>query len=522
MYSLLQTRLARLPEEAPAGVLATSLKGIEKESLRVDREGHIAQTPHPPALGSALTHPLITTDYSEALVELITPPFSELRDTLSLLRDLHAFVYANIGDELLWATSMPCRVSTDESVPIARYGSSNRGMMRHIYRRGLGWRYGRVMQTIAGVHFNYSFPQPFWTALAAINGATDSGRGFVSDAYFGLIRNFQRYGWLLSYLFGASPAICRSFLAGRDPAGLDAMDRGTLFKPYATSLRMSDIGYKNKTQASLAIRYDNLDVYVDSLGRAITTPHADYAAMGTEVDGEWRQLNSNILQIENEFYSIIRPKQPAMSGERPTLALCRRGVQYVEVRVLDVAAFDPMGVNEEQLHVAEALLLFCLLNPSPPVSADERRRNDANQSAVAANGRDPDLKLVIDEREQSVREWAAEILEQMQACAVLLDQGGNGVFAAALAEQQAVVADPSQLPSERMLAELRDKDESFYAFALRMSETHKRAFLAEPPAPARVAELQRLARESLAEQTVIEAEPQEPFADYLAHYFADA
>ena len=243
MYGLLRSRLAKLAGSAPQGVLSKALKGIEKESLRVDRNGYIAQTPHPAALGAALTHDAITTDYSEALLELITPPFEDLRATLAHLRDLHGFVYANIGDELLWATSMPCRVSGDESVPIARYGSSNRGMMRHIYRRGLGWRYGRVMQTIAGVHFNYSYPQAFWEALAAADGNGAADCDYVSAAYFSLIRNFQRFGWLVSYLFGASPAICSSFLAGRASAGLDDFDQGTLFKPWATSLRMSDIGY---------------------------------------------------------------------------------------------------------------------------------------------------------------------------------------------------------------------------------------------------------------------------------------
>ena len=519
MYRQLQSRLRKLSDTAPRGVLAEALKGLEKESLRVDQDGNIAQTPHPRALGSALTHGSITTDYSEALVELITPPFTEYGQTLDYLCELHGFVYANIDDELLWATSMPCRVSGDDGVPIARYGDSNRGMMRHIYRRGLGWRYGRVMQTIAGVHFNYSFPQAFWDALASVDGVEQAGRDFTADAYFALIRNFQRFGWLVSYLYGASPAICRSFLAGSGAATLDAYDRGTLFKPSATSLRMSDIGYKNKTQANLAISYDNVEAYVDSLCRAINTPHPDYEAIGVVVDGEWRQLNSNILQIENEYYSFIRPKQVAESGERPTHALRRRGVQYVEVRALDISAFDPLGVNEEQLRVIESLLLFCLLTDSPPVSADERRRNDTNQTAVAASGRDPDLTLHIDGRDQRVGEWAREVLEQMQACATLLDQGGDGAYARALASQLEVVTDPSRLPSERIVTEMHDNDEHFFDFALRRSRQHKASFLSASPAPARVAELEAAARASWTEQAAIEAEPQEPFTEYLERYF---
>ena len=519
MYAPLQSRLRKLTEAMPRDALAASLKGIEKESLRVDQDGYIAQTPHPAALGSALTHESITTDYSEALTELITPPLASYAATLEQLHDLHAFVHASIGDELLWAASMPCRVSGDESVPIARYGSSNRGMMRHIYRRGLGWRYGRVMQTIAGVHFNYSFPAVLWQALAGIDGAGEAGRHYIADGYFALIRNFQRYGWLVSYLFGASPAICRSFLAGRGAAELDALDSGTLYKPYATSLRMSDIGYKNKTQATLDIRYDNVDTYVDSLCRAISTPHPDYEAIGVVVDGEWRQLNSNILQIENEFYSFIRPKQVAQSGERPTHALRRRGVQYVEVRALDVSPYDPLGIDETPLRVIEALLLFCLLRESPLVDADERRRNDANQAAVAAAGRDPSLRLRIDGREQGVGEWALELLEQMQACATLLDTDGSGVYASALASQVAVAGEPTRLPSARIVEEMRENDESFFDFALRKSCEHKTSLLSVPQSAQRRAEFEAAARASLAEQARIEAEPQEPFTEYLARYF---
>ena len=260
---------------------------------------------------------------------------------------------------------------------------------------------------------------------------------------------------------------------------------------------------------------------MQSLGRAITTPHPDYEAIGVVVDGEWRQLNANILQIENEFYSFMRPKQPAESGERPTLALRRRGVQYVEVRALDVAAYDPMGVNESSLRVVETLLLLCLLAESPPVTAEERRRNDANQANVASAGRDPALRMQVDGRVQSVRDWAVELLEEMQACAALLDQHGEGLYAQAVAEQLDVVRNPTQLPSQRMVDEMQDRHETFYAFALRMSETHKASFLAEPPRAERMAELETAAAASIAEQARIEAEPQEPFEDYLARYFAD-
>ncbi len=271
MYRSTEQRLSGLLQNGTRGLLLNSLKGLEKESLRVTPEGTIARTPHPKALGSALTHPWITTDYSEALLEFITPPHAHTAETLGFLEDIHRFVYHQLDDELLWATSMPCIVGGNDSIPIAEYGSSNVGFMKHVYRRGLDWRYGRAMQAISGIHFNYSFSREFLQALQAAEGDSRPEPVYRSDAYFRLIRNFQRYGWLVPYLFGASPAVCSSFTQGQE-LGFQSFDGHTLYEPYGTSLRMSDIGYKNKAQAGLKISYNDLDSYVDTLTRAISTP----------------------------------------------------------------------------------------------------------------------------------------------------------------------------------------------------------------------------------------------------------
>ena len=189
---------------------------------------------------------------------------------------------------------------------------------------------------------------PFWEMWAAVRGANGHGQPFVSACYFDLLRNYRRHGWLVLYLFGVSPVVCKSFLRGRR-FGLDDFGAGTAFAPHATSLRMSDVGYRNRNQSGLSVSVNNLEEYVHDLTRAITTPYPPYEALGVDVNGEWRQLNANILQIENEYYSFIRPKRVARSGERPTKALRRAGVEYVEVRALDVSAFDPVGVNQNKL-----------------------------------------------------------------------------------------------------------------------------------------------------------------------------
>ena len=517
-----QQRLAQLTVSRADGFLAGGLAGLEKESLRVDSDGAISQRPHPRGLGSTLTHPHVTTDFSEALIELITPPLSGLRKTLGFLHDLHAFVFEHLeANEMLWAASMPCRVEGDGSVPIARYGSSNVGMMKHVYRVGLSYRYGRIMQAIAGVHFNYSLPRTVWGPLEQIDGDTSPMPRFVSGRYFALIRNFQRMGWILPYLFGTSPALCRSFLgAGRDH--FDHFDEGTRYLPHATSLRMSDIGYKNKSQAGLAISYDGLDRYVESLARAIETPSPEFERFGVQLGGEYRQLNCNVLQIENEYYSFVRPKQVARSGEKPSVALRRRGVEYVEVRALDVSPFDPLGINEAQLRFLEALLILCLLTDSPPIDASEAQKIDANQELVARRGRDPHLVLHRSEREQPLRDWAEEIVDSLHGICECLDSArADRSYHRALEEQIDAIRHPEGLPSARVLDEMRERRESFFDFAMRKSEEHAAAWKAVRLSTKRQIELTAVSEASLRDQARTEAADRIGFAEYLRAYFAE-
>ena len=513
--------LAALINSGEPGLLQGGRKGLEKESLRVTPDGHIAQTPHPRALGSALTNENITTDYSEALIELVTPTFRTSWELLQYLTDLHQFVYQHIGDELLWATSMPSIVDGDASIPIAQYGSSNIGRMKSVYRNGLGVRYGRVMQAISGVHFNYSFPEKLWDAWPDIVQSRERGQPFVSDRYFHLLRNYRRHGWIVLYLFGVSPVVCNSFLRGRSVT-LPRLSKDTSYEPYATSLRMSDLGYRNRNQAGLSVSVNSLDEYVRDLTRAISTPHAAYETLGVHVDGEWRQLNANVLQIENEYYSFIRPKRVARSGEKPTKALLRAGVEYVEVRALDVSAFDPVGVNQNKLRFLEVFLAMCLMKDSPLIDTSEQEKLDANHVTVARRGREPGLTLERDGRAVPMLGWARELIDSMRGPAELLDSGDPArPYASALAVQAAKVENVALTPSARLLAELETDGGSFFDLGLRMSRLHKEYFLAlYPPNVERLAEFKAAAEASLGAQAEIEARDAIGFDEYLARYAA--
>jgi glutamate--cysteine ligase len=524
VYAKAHQRLRRLTDLKQSQLMRNSSIGLEKESLRVNEAGSIAQTAHPRNLGSALTHPYITTDYSEALTEFITPPFHHIRQALDFLRDVQQYVYQRLDKEYFWATSMPCVVAGETSIPIANYGTSNPGMMKHVYRAGLGHRYGRIMQVIAGVHFNYSFPPEFWPIYAQLEGNRLPLQDFISESYMGLIRNLQRFGWLVPYLFGASPAICKSFL-GDAPTTLDAFNENTYYEPFATSLRMGDIGYQNNKEYEYGIKanYDNLDSYVESLTCAIQTPCPEYAKIGVKVNGEYRQLNANILQIENEYYSTIRPKQVLKGNEKPTLALKRRGVSYVELRSLDVNAFDPLGINERQLHFLECFLLFCLLHDSPVISDKEQSAIDENELRTAHQGRDPELKLTRDDSPILLREWADELMQEMQAVSELLDRSSKGnPYGKALEAQWSKVKDPELTPSARMLREMRDRDEGFFHFAQRMSEIHRHFFNNLPMSETSERYFSELAAKSLEDQQAWEAANGVSFEEYLQRYFSQS
>ena len=519
--SSFRQRLA-LIEAADRRALAGGRKGVEKEALRISADGHIALTPHPAGLGSALTNHYITTDFSEALLEFVTPAYTSSWEALQLLCDIHQFTYQHIGDELLWPASMPCGVPEGTEIPLARYGSSNVGLMKTVYRRGLGFRYGRPMQTIAGVHFNYSLPKTFWPMYQDLLGDDRDEDAFRSDHYLCLVRNFRRFGWLVLFLFGNSPALCRWF---EPAAGLDMplLNGDTLYQPYATSLRMSDLGYSNKTQSGIRLSLNDLDEYITALTAAIQTPEPRYEAIGVKVDGEYRQLSANMLQIENEYYSSIRPKRVAKSGERPTAALRRGGIEYVEIRSLDVNVFDPAGINQNTMRFVEAFLVYCLLEDSPPLDDADLERANRNNTDVAKRGREPGLELARANGPVSLRDWAAAIIDDVEAIAELIDAAeGSEDYMAAVHEMRGRLEHPETTPSARLLDELRQSGSGYADFILGVAEGHRDYFRALKSMPAkRQLAFEREARDSLERQRMIEAADPVDFDAYLAAWFAD-
>lgn len=529
------TRLTERLRVLPPDILGSLARGIEKESLRARTDGTLADTPHPRGLGSALTHPHITTDFSESQLELITGVHRDAEACLAELTAIHQAVHRAIGDEILWGASMPCGLPADDAIPLARYGTSNVGRAKTVYRQGLSHRYGRRMQTISGIHYNFSMPEAAWAILQRADGVTGSEQDYRTAAYFALIRNFRRHSWLLLYLFGASPSVCSTFLAGH-PHNLQKLEGGTLHLPHATSLRMGPLGYQSDAQSALAVSFNCLDSYSKSLSRALSEPYPAYERIGIhDGNGLYRQLAATLLQIENEFYGTIRPKRSIRPGERPLRALAERGVEYVEVRCLDLDPFSPIGISAPTLHFLDVFLLHCLLHDSPRDTPEEIAAMSRNQHKVAQNGREPGLRLQRGDEEVGLVDWGRALLRECEPIADALDAATSGDARAraagaaarvtphrdALVAAEALLDNPALTPSARSLREMAQRfDNSFSRFALAQSLQHHERLLALPFSSEAQARFARMAEESLAEQRRIEAADDMPFETYRQRYLA--
>ncbi len=495
-------------------------RGIEKESLRVTPDGYLSKRAHPESWGSALTNRYLTTDYSEALPELITPVSDDVNAPRQWLKDIHQYMYQDMADEVLWAGSMPCIMTKEDDVPLANYGSSNVGQMKHVYRRGLGYRYGRYMQTIAGVHYNFSLPDDFWLDYQKFKNNSDELSDFISKEYLGLIRNYLRYCWILPYLFGASPAICKSFMKGRVGSLLEDYSDCTLMGKYATSLRMSDLGYQNNAQSKFTICHNDINDYVEALEQAIRTPDEFYQELGVKVDGEYRQLNANLLQIENEYYAKIRPKRVITSGERPTQALKRGGVEYIEVRSLDLNPFDSVGISQYQIDFLDVFLLFCLLQESRDLSQRENAENDENFKRVVNYGRKPGLHLLLGNRSVPLTDTIQAMLQEMQPIAELMDSSNNTQqYTQALGKISLMADDPGATLSGQFMRQLQESEQGYYGFVLALSEKYKKEFSESELNDAKRHKFKEEATASLHRQQEVEQSDVMSFEQYLENYF---
>ncbi len=494
--------------------MSNNQTGLEREMLRIGADHQLATSAHPVAIGHKLTHAGITVDFSEGLLELVTQPFGRRPAMLDQMRGMHAFVARNLQDEeYCWALSMPPQTQP-ERVRIAEFGPSLSGRMKQVYRQGLAARYGKIMQVIAGVHYNFSFDPRFLAQEQAVSGSTADAQECRNRLYFRLIRGFGAHAWLLPYLFGASPVAARSS-AREDVSGLLSLDADHVYGEYATSLRMSDIGYQSPAQADLVISHHCLEDYVRDLVLATRTPWPEYERLGVRKGEDWVQLNANILQIENEYYSAIRPKQIVQRGERPACALFHRGVSYIEVRLLDVDPFEPLGMSAATAQFMEIFLLVCLAHGEDDWLFAQADRH--NQKLAVRYGRRPDLKLMRGASSLPLRHWADELLDECAAVAEKMDaaQGGRA-YADAVACQRAKLHAPETLPSQRVL----DASAGGYArWAQELSQAHTQAMAQVELNAAELARRGEEVARSFERAAQLEREQGGDFVEFVQQYY---
>lgn len=514
-----QQKIARWQKLSVFPIKDIFICGLERETMRINNEVKIAKTSHPKSLGSALTHQYITTDFAESLLEIVTPPCNTIEELMGWLNDLHSFIDININEELMWSASMPPILDDPDNIKVAEYGSSYQGILRHIYRCGLALRYGRRMQAIAGLHLNFSFGEKFLEYYNQISDAKIS----PNTLYFNILRNYIRNSWLINYLFGSSPVLDKSFLLGMEvPAFLQSYAKSSYYHPHSSCLRMGSMGYNNRKHSSLSVCFNNLSEYLDTISKLLGKNEEEYQKLGIkDKSGRYQQLNTNVLQVENEYYASIRPKALRLHAEKTIDILMRKGVEYLEIRNLDINPFAPCGIDENQLRFMQLFLLYSSLVPSAPISSEECQSIRIADEQIIMNNinNDSDFKLEGG-RTLNIYDEAHRIFTEMEPLAHLLDKAAQSSdYTYALQLQNDKLEDENLLPSIQQMCFLRNENMDFVEGIFKLSQNHKLHYASHRK--------ENYDRQSLLKEKVVmswqethdlESNKSGSFEDYLAEY----
>ena len=487
--------------------------GLERETLRVNAQtGRISQEDHPEAIGSALTHSNITTDFAESMLEFVTEPADSPEKALADLNKIQRFTVSKLNNEVLWPNSMPPFIESEDEIVIGKYGSSNDGKMKSLYRKGLSLRYGKMMQVISGIHYNFSLKDHFFKAFQDVLNDEQSLTSFKTDRYLHACRNVSRFGFVIPYLLGASPVMDKSFLKGKENqfASLNATDS---YLPQGESLRLSDIGYGNN-KCHFDVSFNNITDFTKNIQFAISTPCNIFSQIPVIENGEYNQINNHILQIENEYYASIRPKQIMRKGENFLTALNKRGIEYIELRSIDINPLIAEGISIEAMRFLQLFLTASILTDAPSLSQKEYEHNQKNLKVVAKTGIDLTQSFIVNNEEMSLKEALNSVMDWLTPIAELLGEN----YQSALNFMQACIDDPSKLPSEQVLKEMSERNEPYQTFFLNRAQSLYCKDNDQLPAEF-LDEFNKRIKESLEKQKEIENQPQIPFAEFLENYF---
>lgn len=361
--------------------------GVERETLRVDKEGNLALTKHPKVFECKISHPYITTDFSESQIELITPTLNSIEEAYSYLNLLYDIVALEIKDEYLWPQSMPCSIPEDDLIPVADYGMCESGKESSEYRKSLLKKYGGKKQLISGIHYNFSFSEELIEDLYIKLGNNEDYRTFRDNIYLKVVRNYLRYRWLLIYLLGGTTVMHESF-GDKCVIDLDKVSKDGFSNKGAVSYRNSECGYKNK-----------IDLY------------PDYTSVRNYVESVHKFIDDKLIESHKELYTQIRLK--AKDNNRFLDSLLEEGINYLEIRSIDINPFDKAGISLEDLNFINVFTLYLLIKEESNYK-NWQEEAQTNQNIISIYGQE-DVSLFKDGASISKNEWALEILNEIKA-----------------------------------------------------------------------------------------------------------
>lgn len=327
-----------LSNQITGNVWLEGLFGIEKENIRVDKEGKLSQTPHPAVFGNKLKHPYITTDFSESQIEMRTPPLTDIRQMLGFLVTIHDIISLELNDEYLWPQSIPPVLPEDNEIPIAQFGEDGKEAQQ--YREFLAQKYGPKNQLFSGIHFNFSFSEQLLETLFKKSNTNLSFDEFKDEAYLKTTRQLLRLRWMYILLYGSSPVVDSSMelTCKLEPGKVDKHVIGL-------SIRNSCYGYQN-----------------------IGELYPDYSSVANFKRSVENMINDGKISSPKELYSPVRPKFIKNPDH----------ISYIEMRFIDINPLTKSGITEETLCFLHGLALFGLLS-------DETDIFDTNAQDMANN-----------------------------------------------------------------------------------------------------------------------------------------
>ncbi|BGI51505.1 MAG: glutamate--cysteine ligase [Buchnera aphidicola (Ceratovacuna japonica)] len=397
-------------------------RGIERESIRIDKNGNFSKKMHPKSLGEPLTHKWITTDFSENLIELITPKIKNVNELITFLKDIYTYTIKNLDSEMLWPLSIPPYYPKNENIiKIAKYGNSYEGRKKELYRIGLKNRYGTYKNIISGIHYNFSLSIEFWKKY---NKKKKINKNIISKGYMHIIRNYYRFGHLISYIFGSSPYISKKINIKKSIYKKKYYlkeNKDILYSKWSTSLRNSNIINNNNIKKKINIKFNSLSEYIKKVKKALNTKDKEFKKIKNTKKDKKKQINNNIIQLENELYIQIRPKQNTKKDETQLNALEKRGIKYIEIRSLDVNPFSYIGIKKYQILFLDLFLIWCTLTKSPYIKKKEMKKININWENICIKGKKPGQKVYIYKRKEIFIKNGLKILKEIKKIAKILD-----------------------------------------------------------------------------------------------------